>query len=97
MGQLCAERAWKPCAILPFNASDPDFTLWSLPESARRIGITIRAAQRVLAASPAAFLDHGKCKIPLFAEKQLDQIARQIGNGTIRVRSSGLLGPKFGV
>jgi hypothetical protein len=74
----------------------PDVSLWSLPESARRIGVTERVAQRVLN-SPAAFLDRGrKGKFPLFSDSQIKQVIREIGKGSIRVQIRSLRGPKFG-
>jgi hypothetical protein len=83
--------------VVPFNIALPEITLWSLPESARRIGISIRVAQRALN-QPAAFLDRGrKGKFPLFAEKQLDEIYRQVACGRIKVQRRSLKKPKRGV
>jgi hypothetical protein len=83
--------------VVPFNLGEPETMLWSLPESARRAGITIRVAQRVLGNSPAASLDRGKFgKFPLFSDSQIKHVIRQIAAGRIKVQTRSLKAPKRG-
>jgi hypothetical protein len=84
--------------VVPFNLGEPEITLWSLPEAARRIAVTLRVAERVLKNRPAAFLDRGlKGKFPLFADSQIKEVIRQIANRMIQVQRRSLRGPRFGV
>jgi hypothetical protein len=67
-------------------------------EAQRRLGLTRRVTMRLLN-RPIAWLEnqYGTNRLPLFAEKQLDEIRDAIANGTIKVQARSLRGPKRGV
>jgi hypothetical protein len=72
--------------------------LWTRNEARRRLALSVRVAMRVLN-RPVAFLAsaYGHAQLPLFAEKQLDEIRQQVASGTIKVQTRSLRGPKRGV
>jgi hypothetical protein len=79
-------------------AEAPAATLYSKKEAYRRAGITVRVADRLLN-SPVAFLasGYGNKNLPLFCERQINEIRAGISSGTIRVQARSLKMAKRGV
>jgi hypothetical protein len=77
--------------------TEKPIVLYGRQEARRVVGISVRAAQRILNddVGVAWFPGFGGQIHPLFHEEQLHQIRRRIKNSEIRIQTRSLKAPKF--